>query len=154
WRSRSASAVDGIARAALTWGDNNGQAWISVGTHTNLYAMTRGGALSDITPTGFVPGSENAVAGGGYGTGLYGTSLYGTPRPDGTNIIPASSWSLDTFGENLVAVMDSDTKLYEWTLDPLVEAAPIANAPDAVALVTTQEGILMALGADDGGGIN
>lgn len=148
WRARSASPVSGIARAALTWGDNDGQAWISVGTHTNLYAMTRSGSLHDITPAGFVSGSEDAVAGGGYGTGLYGTSLYGTPRPDGTNIIPASSWSLDTFGENLVAVMDSDAKLYEWTLNTGTPAAQIANAPDAVALVTTQEGILMALGAE------
>lgn len=154
WRTRSAELVSGVSRAALTWGDNAGQAWISIGTHTHLYAMTRGGALHDITPAGFVPGDQDAVAGGGYGTGLYGTSLYGTPRPDSTNIIPASSWSLDTFGENLVAVMDSDNKLYEWTLNTGTPAAQISGAPDAYALVTTQEGILMALGADDGGGIN
>lgn len=154
WRSRSAELLSGVARAALTWADNDAQSWIGIGTHSHLYSMTRGGALHDITPTGFTPGSVDAVAGGGYGTGLYGTSLYGTPRPDSTNIIPASSWSLDTFGENLVAVMDSDMKLYEWTLNTATPAAVITNAPDAMALVTTQEGILMALGADDGTGVN
>lgn len=154
WRERSASAVEGLARAALTWGDNDGQAWIGVGTNSHLYAMTRGGALHDITPAGFVPGAVDAEAGGGYGSGLYGTGLYGTPRPDSTNILPAASWSLDTFGQNLVAVMDSDNKPYEWTLDTAQNAEPIANAPDAYALVTTQEGILMALGADDGTGLN
>lgn len=116
--------------------------------------MTRGGSLHDITPAGFVPGSQDAAAGGGYGSSLYGTGIYGIPRPDSTNILPASSWSLDTFGENLVAVMDSDNKLYEWTLNTAAPASPITNAPDAYALVTTQEGILMALGADDGGGLN
>lgn len=154
WRERSDEAVDGVARAALTWGDNAGQAWIGIGTHTGLYAMTRSGDLHDVTPTGFVPGQENAQSGGGYGTSFYGTGTYGTPRPDDTNVIPASSWSLDTFGENLIAVMDSDNKLYEWTLDPLVEAAIISGAPDAYALVTTQEGILMALGAYDGSVMN
>lgn len=154
WRERSDEAVTGISRAALTWGDNDGQAWISVGTNTGLYVQTRGGSLHDITPVGFVPGAENAVSGGGYGTGFYGTGIYGTPRPDSTNVLPAASWSLDTFGENLVAVMDSDAKLYEWTLDTGSPAEVITNSPDAVALVTTQEGMLMALGADDGSGLN
>jgi len=154
WRPRSSEEAEGVPRAALTWGDNSGQAWIGIGTHSHLYTMTRSGDLHDITPVGFVPGQENAQSGGGYGTGLYGTGTYGTPRPDDTNVIPASSWSLDTFGENLVAVMDSDNKMYEWTLDPMTVAAPITNAPDAYALVTTQEGILMALGADDGTVLN
>lgn len=154
WRERSASSVDGIARAALTWGDNQNQAWIGIGTHLGLYVMTRSGVLHDITPIDFTAGSENAEAGGGYGTGLYGTGIYGTPRPDSVNILPASSWSLDTFGENLVGVMDSDNTLYEWTLNTATPAAAITNAPMAYALVTTQEGILMALGADDGDGLN
>lgn len=154
WRERSAEAVDGVARAALTWGDNAGQAWISVGTNSHLFAMTRSGDLHDITPAGFTPGAVDASAGGGYGTATYGTGIYGIPRPDETNVLPAASWSLDTFGENLVAVMDSDNKLYEWTLDTMAPADPITGAPDAYALVTTQEGILMALGADDGDGLN
>ena len=154
WRTRSSAAVTGVARAALTWGDNSGSAWIGVGTNSNLFSMTRGGSLHNITPVGFVAGAIDATAGGGYGTGLYGTGLYGTPRPDSTNVVPAASWSLDTFGEKLVAVMDSDNKLYEWTLNTANPAVPITNAPDAYALVTTQEGILMALGADDGGGLN
>lgn len=154
WRSRSASPVSGIARAALTWGDNSGQAWISVGTNEGLFVQTRGGALSDVTPVGFTQGPENSIAGGGYGSGLYGTGIYGAPRPDSTNILPAASWSLDTFGENLVAVMDTDNKIYEWTLNTANPAVIVANSPDTYALVTTQEGILMALGADDGDGLN
>ena len=154
WRTRSDDAVSGMARACLTWADNSGQAWIGIGTNSNLYAMTRSGALSDITPVGFTPGPQDAVAGGGYGTGLYGTGTYGTPRPDSTNIIPPAVWTLDTFGENLVGVMDSESIIYEWTLATMTPAAAVSGAPEAYALVTTQENILMALGADDGTGQN
>lgn len=154
WRERSSASVEGVSRAAITWADNDGQAWIGVGTNSGLFVQTRSGAQSDITPVGFTPGPENAVAGGGYGTGLYGTGLYGVPRPDATNVLPAASWTLDTFGENLVGVMDADNVIYEWTLNPANPAVAVANAPSAYAVVTTQEGILMALGADDGSGLN
>lgn len=154
WRARSDEQVEGMARACLTWADNQGQAWIGIGTHSNLYVMTRSGDLNDITPVGFTPGRQDALAGSGYGTGLYGTSTYGTPRPDSTNVLPASVWSLDTFGQNMVGVMDSDEFLYEWTLNTADPAETILNAPKATALVTTQENILMALGADDGSSLN
>lgn len=154
WRKRSLTATTGVARAALTWVSNEGTAWIGVGTNTNLYAITRGGSVEDITPAGFTPGSENAVIGGGYGTGLYGTGLYGTVRPDATNVIPASSWTLDTFGENLVGVLDEDQKIYEWPPVPATDAGTVANSPLCGAVLTTQENILMALGAYDGATVN
>jgi len=154
WRTRSDDVVSGMARACLTWADNSGQSWIGIGTNTNLYAMTRSGALSDITPVGFSPGPVNATVGGGYGTGLYGTATYGTPRPDSINIIPAASWTLDTFGENLVGVMDADNKLYQWELNVANPAEEVVEAPECYAVLVTQEGIVMALGADDGSTLN
>lgn len=153
WRERSASVLEGVGRAALTWTDNSNQAWIGVGTHSHLYVMTRGGALDDITPTGYTAGRVNAAAGGGYGTGLYGTGIYGTPRPDSINVLPATSWSLDNFGESLLAVSDTDNKIYRWD-DGDPAAAQLTNAPDASSLVVTQEGIVMALGAYDGATLN
>lgn len=154
WRVRSEETVTGMARACLTWSDNQGQSWIGIGTNSHLYAMTRSGDLSDITPLSFVAGPQNATAGAGYGTGLYGTSTYGTPRPDSTNILPAASWTLDTFGENLVGVMDRENTIYEWSLVTADPAEAVMNAPTALALVVTQENILMALGANDGSTIN
>lgn len=147
WQERSADLLTGVARACMTWADNSNQSWAAVGTNTNLYVSTRGGSVSDITPAGFVPGRANSVIGGGYGTGLYGVGLYGTPRADSTDVQPASVWTLDTFGENLVGVMDSDAVIYEWNPgDPVAMA--VANAPSAAAILTTAEGILMALAAD------
>jgi len=148
WQARTSDPLEGVSRAVMTWADNTNQSWIGVGTHTHLYAVTRSGSVSDITPAGFTPGRQNSDVGGGYGTGLYGTALYGTPRPDSTNILAASVWTLDTFGENLVGVMDSDSTIYEWPPgDPAADA--VANAPTARAILTTAEGILMALAADN-----
>ena len=148
WALRSDEMVSGLARASLTWVDNSNQAWIGIGTNTHLYVMSRSGDLSDITPVGFTPGAADATAAGGYGSGVYGSLTYGTPRPDSVNIQPASVWSLDTFGEDLVGVMDSDSKIYEWMLSTGTPAQTVANAPQAYALLTTQENILMALGVD------
>lgn len=147
WRPRTTVAMTGIARAVLTWTDNNNQSWVAVGTNDSLYSVTRSGVVSDITPSGFTPGRQNSDVGGGYGSGLYGTDLYGTPRPDSSNVLPASVWTLDTFGENLVGVMDSDETIWEW-IPADAQAQPVSNAPSARALLTTAEGILMAFCAD------
>lgn len=148
WRPRAESAVSGKARAILTWIDNAGDAWIGIGSHTHLYAMDRAGTLTDITPAGLTAGTADATFAGGYGSGPYGGGTYGTPRPDTTTITPASVWTLDTWGENLVGCMAADGKIYEWDLDVLNDAAEITNSPTAKAVVVTAERIMFALGAD------
>lgn len=148
WRARSEEIVSGKARCALTWADNDGTARIAVGTHTNLYFMTRSGAVSDITPAAYTAGRPSAIFGGGYGAAKYGTATYGVPRPDTTNILDATVWTLDTWGENLVGVASDDEVICEWALDTGTPAAPITGAPTAKAIVVTTERILMALGAE------
>ncbi len=149
WTVHSTSAVTGAARAIVTWNDNTETTWAGIGTHAKLYAMSRGGALTDITPAGFTAGRPDAVPGGGYGADDYGASAYGTPRPDTALVQDASVWSLDTWGQDLVGCMADDGKIYEWSLDTSIVAAPVANAPAARAIVVTQERILMALGANN-----
>lgn len=146
WRARSSSAVSGKARAVIAWQDNSNLTWIGIGTHTHLYAMSRSGTLSDITPAGLAAGRADAVAGGGYGLATYGTGIYGQPRPDTTSILPASTWALDTWGEYLVGCFD-DT-IFEWQLDTMTPAAAVANAPAAASVLVTEERIMMALGSD------
>ena len=150
WRKRSNNAVTGSARGLLTWRDNSANRWIAIGTHTNLYAMNEGGILQDITPTGFTTGRADALVKTGYGYGTYGTAAYGIVRPDLTGVLPATTWSLDTWGEYLVACSNADGKLYEWQLDfstPTIAAA-ITNAPvDCNGLLVTSERFIFALGA-------
>lgn len=147
WVARSLSTVSGKARAIISWLSNSNTVWTGVGTHTGLYAVSRSGAVSDITPSGFVSGRADAVIGGGYGEGVYGAGLYGTPRLTSTNIIPASVWSLDTWGEYLVGTMG--TVIYEWQLNTAADAAAISGAPTANALLVTDERIMFALGSND-----
>jgi hypothetical protein len=147
WRSRSASTVTGKARCVLTWTDNSGDAWIGIGTHSKLYAMDRAGTLTDITPSGFVPGNPDATFAGGYGSLDYGEDTYGTPRAATTTLSPASVWTLDTWGETLVGCMAEDGKIYEWGLNVANDATQISGSPTARAVVVTAERIMFALGA-------
>jgi hypothetical protein len=150
WRKRATGQMSGSCRGFITWRDNSANRWIAAGTHTKLYAMDEGGTLKDITPTGFTTGSASALSTTGYGYSTYGTLAYGTPRPDTGTITPATTWSMDTWGEYLIACSNADGKLYEWQLGfttPTL-AAVIANAPTSnKAVLVTAERIMFALGA-------
>jgi hypothetical protein len=150
WRKRSSQQVTGLGRGLINWRDNNATRWTGIGTHSKLYVMSESGTIKDITPTGFTPGIADALVKTGYGYSDYGKFSYGIARPDLGSITPATTWSMDTWGEYLVACSNADGKLYEWQLGfttPTI-AAPIANAPeDNSALLVTAERILFALGA-------
>lgn len=150
WRKRSASQMTGKCRGFINWRDNSGNRWISAGTHSKLYIMDEGTTLKDITPTGFTAGRADALVKTGYGYGPYGSYGYGVARPDTSNIIPATTWSLDTWGEYLVGCSNGDGKIYEWQLgfaSPTLAAA-ITNAPtNNEAIMVTSERFLFALGA-------
>lgn len=148
WRVKSTSTLTGSGRAIFTWKAKNLTRWAAVGTHSKLYAMDQTGVLSDITPSGFTTGIADAVAGGGYGTGLYGKGAYGTPRADSTSVQDCTVWTLDQFGEDLVGGTVDDGKLYQWTRNTAVIAAVITNAPTSCrGLVVTADRFLVALGA-------
>jgi hypothetical protein len=150
WRKRSESQMTGLCRGFITWRANDAERWIAAGTQSKLYAMNEAGTLKEITPTGITAGIADATIKTGYGYGTYGTYSYGVARPDLGGLIPATTWSFDTWGEYLVACSSADGKLYEWQLGfttPTLAAA-ITNAPTGnKALLVTAERILFALGA-------
>lgn len=150
WEVRPLSALTGKARSLITWKTNGNVRLMAAGTSSKLYAVTQSNSLVDITPVGFTAGSDDASTGTGYGIGAYSDGFYGTPRPDSGSVTPATTWSLDTWGEYLVGCSTSDGKLYEWQLDYLTptKAAVIANAPTScIGLLVTAERSLFALGA-------
>jgi hypothetical protein len=112
--------------------------------------MNEAGVLKDITPTSFTVGIADAATKTGYGYSTYGNFAYGVARPDTGSVTPATTWSLDTFGEYLIACSNADGKLYQWQLDfatPTI-AAVITNAPTGCAAVmSTAERFIFALGA-------
>ena len=154
WEVRAISALTGKARSLLTWKTNSSVRLMAIGTSSKLYAVTQSNVLVDITPVGFTAGSDDASTGAGYGIDTYGGGFYGTPRPDTGSVTPATTWSLDTWGEYLVGCATSDGKLYEWQLDftTPTKAAVIANAPiNNIGLLVTAERSLFALGASGDG---
>jgi len=150
WRKRASGQMSGLCRGFITWRDNSANRWIAAGTHTKLYAMNEAGTLKEITPTSFTAGIADSLSKTGYGYSTYGTLAYGTPRPDTGLITPATTWSMDTWGEYLIACSNADGKIYEWQLGfttPTLAAA-ITNAPTGnKAILVTAERILFALGA-------
>lgn len=150
WQQRTTTQMSGKPRGMITWRDNSNTRWIGVGTHSKLYAVTQSSVVVDITPTGFTPGNADATVGGGYSVGLYGRDFYGTPRPDVGSTTPATTWTMDTWGEYLVACSNYDGKIYQWQLDATTptKAAAVTNAPTSnTAVLVTNERSMMALGA-------
>lgn len=146
WSKVVTSAMSGIPRGMLPWKDLTGDRWVGVGTTEKLYVVS-GQTAHDITPIGYTTGAEDAVASEGFGGGAFGGGTYGGPRvlPD---VIPASTWSLDNWGEYLVACASHDGKIYEWRNDTGVKAVLIDNAPvDCNGCLVTSERHLVAFGA-------
>jgi len=150
WRKRSTSQMTGVSRGMLTWRDNSDARWIAAGTPSKLYVMNEAGTLKDITSTTFTTGITDATLKTGYGYGTYGSYSYGVARPDLGGVIPATTWTLDPWGEYLVACSNADGQLLEWQLGftTPTKAVAITNAPtNCEAVMTTAERFVFALGA-------
>jgi hypothetical protein len=148
WRKRASGQLTGKARGLIAWRTNANARWIGIGTHSKLYAMNEAGTITDITPAGFTVGNADAVLNLGYGGGPYGLFTYGTPRADTGTLTPATTWTLDNWGEYLLACSNADGKIYEWQLNTANDAVALTNAPTGnKAVLVTAERFVFALGA-------
>lgn len=140
-------AVSGVPRAMHAWRSSSGPIKVGIGTNSRAYVLIEG-AVTDITPVGFVAGDEDSVfVAGSYGSGTYSSGLYGTGSLAQT-LNDAGTWQLDNFGDSLAGVMSDDGKLYVWdgnTANKFVQApgSPVNNR----AVVVTPERFLVVLGA-------
>ena len=140
--------VTGRARAMISWRPNSLAGRLAaIGTHSNAYQFD-GGALVDITPTGFVAGRPDSIIGAGYGAGLYGAGTYGTPRTTSTNLLDASSWTFDLFGEVLLGCFNTDGAIYRYQAGTDARLVTLTNAPTAAALCVSDERHVFAFGCD------
>jgi len=138
----------GKPRASHAWKKNDATVWLSVGTPSKLYAWSGNTLiLTDITPAGLTAGTTDGTESGGgvgYGLGGYGISPYG--GLGGSAVLDADTWSLDNFGEILLACLTSDGKIYEST--PTTQATQVTNSPTSCrAVCVTPERFIFALGA-------
>jgi hypothetical protein len=153
WRKWSDTAVTGVPRGIYAWRDNAQNVWLVVGSPSKLFVYNGDGNQKDITPTSFSTGRTDATGGIGYGNQDYGEQAYGVSRrPLSTlGIQPATTWTMDNWGQYWVGCSDYDGKLYEWQLgfSSPTKAAIITNAPtNCKGLIVSEERFLFALGAD------
>lgn len=97
-------------------------------------------------------GSSLATEGTGYGTGPYGVSTYGTPRSGTGFSLQMRQWSLDTWGEDLIANPRGGA-IYVWvqnngqnTRAQIVSAAPSVND---VVIVSPVDRHMLSFGCAD-----
>lgn len=147
WEQRD--QMDTVApRGMHAWTSLTGSEFLATGSYNKLTAVTGGGVVTDITPADLTVGTLDATVPIGYGAGTYGSGFYGTERVGQGSYGEATTWSIDNFGENLVACSTDDGRLLQWDLNTSNDAAPIANAPvDNFGLLVTEERFLFALGA-------
>ncbi len=86
----------------------------------------------------------------GYGTGAYGAETYGTPRTVSTFTTELRTWSLDNWGEDLIA-SPRGGKIYQWDQSVGIgtRAQEITNAPatNLRVIVSPENRQLIAFGA-------
>ena len=86
----------------------------------------------------------------GYGTGLYGSGLYGVSSGGGIAVTPARQWSLDNFGQVLIA-SPTNGGIYQWTPPDIAPAVVVSgSAPlyNTAVFVLSEARIVVALGAE------
>lgn len=100
--------------------------------------------------------SSSALGFGYGGFGLdsgYGGSGYGTARTSEVTTVEARIWSLDNWGEDLMATYQ-DGRIYTWdkTNGPTTRAILVTNSPttNRRILVSTEDRHLVSFGAHDG----
>lgn len=134
WRRICDTKLTGVCRTLHWWLDLTGLAWLSCGTNRQL-ALIQHGVLYDITPADLGAGLASSTPG----------------MPNTLRI-----WSLDNFGENLLAV-PSGGRLYNWLpkISPGVgKAVIVGNAPvyNQGGLVSMPQRIVILFGSSIDGG--
>ena len=148
WRQRGSIDLNGVVRSMIAWEQNDGTRQIAAGTYNALYAINANGTATDITPTGLTAGRVDATLNTAFGGGYYGNEEYGIPRADTETIQTATTWSLENWGEYLLAMSSDDGKLYEWQLNTATDAALISNAPtNCTGMMVTEERFVVCFGA-------
>lgn len=116
---------------------------------SNATSATSGGGSAVTFSYEIAPGVEVGTFGYGYGVGGYGLGTFGTARETSTIFIEPRVWSLDHFGQLLVASYNGGsiyqfdpTALQPWGRATLVDSSAPTNCR---ALFVTPERFTMAL---------
>lgn len=151
WRSIPAVGVPIAGRPCgiISWRPNNQLGKnCAIGTHSHCFLFD-GGAITDISPVGLVAGRIDAIPGAGFGVGLFGDDNFGTERSVTGQVLAATSWSFDMFGELLLGNQVSDGRIFQYLAGTDPRLIPLPNAPRARAICVSSERHVFAFGVDD-----
>jgi len=131
-------------------------------TDTNNYVIKHSAAATSTATGGgaavdyiyeITAGGSAAAGAAGWGTGTWGAETWDTPRTSSTYVIDLRTWSLDNWGEDLVACPRGQG-IYVWdksaglgTRAAIVSQAPATNLR---VLVSEQSRQIISLGAHTG----
>ncbi len=148
----SFSTIDGL--------DMNNEFEITTYVDANTYKVTHTSTASGSTSGGGGSGNANyqinigetaSTYGYGWGTDTWSTSTWDTPRSSSDVTVFARSWSLDNFGEDLIAtVLNASTYIKDISGSIDARATALSNAPTAsrFSLVSTDTRHLMIFGTE------
>ena len=148
----SFSAIDGL--------DMNQEFEITSITDSNNYTITHTSTASGSTSGGGGSGNakyqinigrDTSTYGTGWGTLSWNTSTWDTARSSSTVVLFARNWSLDNFGEDLIAtVLNGGTFVWDTSSGLSNRATALSNAPTAsrFSLVSTDTRHLLMFGTE------
>ena len=148
----SFSAIDGL--------DMNKEFEVTSVVNTPAYVVTHTSTASGSTSGGggtgnanyqINPGPELSVSAFGWGTDDYGVSTWNTPRSTSNVTLEARQWSLDNFGEDLIATaLNGGAFKWDTSSGTGTRATAITNAPTAsrLSLVSTPDRHLLFFGTE------
>jgi len=149
----SFSAIDGL--------DMNKEFEITSVANNNAYVVTTDSAASGSTSGGGGSGNakyqisigpEFSVPAFGWGTDGWGSGTWGTPSSVSNVTLEARQWSLDNFGEDLIAtVLNGGAFQWDTSAGVSTRAAAISGAPTAsrLSLVSTPDRHLVFMGTEN-----
>jgi hypothetical protein len=110
-------------RASHTWVNNSNNPYFASASYNRIAIIDGNGSSYDITPSPVPSGTAEAAQNTGYGGSTYGSGNYGVEREEDFTIAEATVWTLANWGEDLLAVSNSDGQIYEldmsaWSLAP------------------------------------
>ncbi len=121
-------------------------------THTSTASgSTSGGGGSGNASYQIITGPSTSTYGYGWSTDTWSTSTWNTPRSSSSVVVDARNWSLDNFGEDLIAtVLDGGTFIKDLSGAIDARATALSNAPTAsrFSLVSTDTRHLMIFGTE------
>jgi hypothetical protein len=122
-------------------------------THTSTASgSTSGGGGTGNANYQINPGPEISTSAFGWGTDTWGASTWDTPRATSNVTLEARQWSLDNFGEDLIAtVLNGGAFQWDTSAGVSTRATAISGAPTAsrLSLVSTPDRHLVFMGTEN-----